>query len=120
MKINLSIWIASSLLLLAMTTAYAQAPSLNLPPPPMQPLIILFKNITRQDQFRLVADAVKASKRVDDFMMKRAQRGLIEYDGRFFGEASQLMNELQQATAGKLKLESKTKPDGGLEIIITP
>ncbi|MDO8528169.1 MAG: hypothetical protein Q7T03_10865 [Deltaproteobacteria bacterium] len=107
------------LVLLVCSPVFAESPSIALPDVPTLPLTVVFKNITRQDQFQLVVQTLKQSKRVDPFVMKRAQRGLIEYEGRFFGESSTLMDALQQAVQEKFKVESKPKGDG-LEILVTP
>ena len=107
-----------TILLLAMTT-FAQTPSLNLPPPPTQPLSVVFKNITKQDQFRLVLQALKKSKRVEQLVMARAERGFIEYKGRFFGEPDSLQQELQYSIEGKVNIEFKPKSDASLEILVT-
>ena len=98
----------------------AQSPSLNLPPVPTQSLTVVFKNVVHQDQVRLVLESLKSSKRTEVFVMKRAQRGMIEYGGRYFGEANSLLDLLQQSVQDKLKLESKQKSDGDLEITVTP
>ncbi|MDP2600649.1 MAG: hypothetical protein Q8P84_07975 [Deltaproteobacteria bacterium] len=91
-----------------------------MPPPPSQPLTVIFKNVTRNDLFRVFTDALKQSKRVENFVMVKAQRGFMEYKGELVGDGEPLMEILKEAVGDKLKLESKPKPDGGLEIIVTP
>ncbi|OGQ05711.1 MAG: hypothetical protein A3F82_05095 [Deltaproteobacteria bacterium RIFCSPLOWO2_12_FULL_44_12] len=99
--------------------AFAQAPSLNLPEMPKQSLTVIFKDITKHDQFKMVMQAIKQSKRVSPFVMKRAQRGYIEYEGKFFGESESFLEMINQAVLGKLRIDSKPKGGEGLEITVT-
>ncbi|MBI5299242.1 MAG: hypothetical protein HY877_02970 [Deltaproteobacteria bacterium] len=100
--------------------AFAQTPSLNLPALPTQPLTVVFKNITQHNLFQSALNALKKSKRVEQFVMVRAERGFVEYHGRYFGENDLLLQVLQTQTEGKLNFELKPKSDDGLEILITP
>ena len=102
-----------------MTVSYAQGPSLNLPPTPSQPVTIIFKEVTHRDLFQLAFQTIKESKRTENLVMARAQRGYIEYKGDFFGDAASFLEMLHQAVAEKLKVEMKQK-GGGLEILVTP
>lgn len=97
---------------------FAQAPSLNLPPVPSQPLTVIFKNVTRNDLFHVFTDALKQSKRVENFVMVKAQRGFIEYKGNLVGDGESLMEILKEAVGDKLTLEMKPKA-AGLELIVT-
>ena len=104
---------------LLVSSVVAQAPSLNLPEMPKQNLTVIFKDITKHDQFNLVIQALKQSKRVDPFVMTRAHRGYIEYEGKFFGESESLLETIQMSAEGGLKIDSKPKGKDGLEIVIT-
>ncbi|OGQ45452.1 MAG: hypothetical protein A3H42_02000 [Deltaproteobacteria bacterium RIFCSPLOWO2_02_FULL_46_8] len=100
-------------------TSFAQTPSLNLPDLPTQPLTVVFKNVTQHNLFQSALNALKKSKRVEHLVMVRAERGFIEYHGRYFGESDLLLQVLQSGTEGRLNFELKPKSDGGLEILIT-
>lgn len=108
------------IIMLIAITSFAQPPSLNLPALPTQPLTVVFKNVTQHNLFQSALDAFKKSKRVEQFVMFRAERSFIEYHGRYFGENDSLLQSLQGETGGKLNFELKPKSDGGLEILVTP
>lgn len=103
---------------LVLGPAFAQSPSLNLPPPPSQPLTVIVKNVTRNDLFRVFTDALKQSKRVENFVMVKGQRGFIEYKGDFFGDSESFLAVLKEAVGEKLMLEMKPKA-AGLELLVT-
>lgn len=110
--------IALSVALFA-TTIHAESPSLNLPAVPTLPITVIFKDVTRNDLFRLVIGAIQQSKRVDNFVMARAQRGYIEYKGELVGDNESFLAIVQQAVGDKLKVEIKSK-SSNVELIVAP
>jgi len=98
--------------------ARAQAPSLNLPPVPSETVVVIFKNVTRNDLFRVFTDALKQSKRVENFVMAKAQRGFIEYKGDFFGDSESFLTVMKEAVGDKLNIEMKPKA-AGIELLVT-
>lgn len=110
------------LVLLFLRPALAQTPPPNLAPSeiPSKPLTVIFKDITRGDLFRLVEQTLKENQKVKPFIMRRAQRGLIEYEGLYAGEKSELVDLLAQTLSGKFSIRSQSRGEEGLEIILTP
>lgn len=110
------------LVLLLLRPAWAQTPPPNLAPSeiPGKPLVVIFKDITRGDLFRLAEQALKGSQKVKPFVMRRAQRGLIEYEGLYAGEKTELIDLLAQAVSGKASIRSQSRGEEGLEILLTP
>ena len=110
------VFLAASAVLRAQTLP----PNLALGEIPSKPLTVIFKDMTRGDLFRLVERTLKENQKVKPFIMRRAQRGLIEYEGLYSGEKSELIDLLAQAVSGKVSLRSQSKGEEGLEILITP
>lgn len=121
-KVFLALLLSAVALAPALSQALAQTPPPNLAPSelPNKPLTVIFKEITRGDLFRLVEQTLKENQKVKPFVMRRAQRGLIEYEGLYAGEKSELVDLLAQAVSGKASLRSQSRGEEGLEITLTP
>lgn len=97
------------LLLLVPGPVFAQEPA--------KQLTVIFKDVTQHDSVSLVTFTLKQTKRVNPFVMKKAQRGFIEYEGRYVGPEGELVEMLNIAIKDKLQMETKNL-ENGLEITL--
>lgn len=111
-----------AILVLLSWAVWAQTLPPNLGPSeiPSKPLTVIFKDITRHELFRLVEQGLRQNQLVKPFVMRRAQRGLVEYEGLYAGEKGVLLDALGQTVAGRVAIQSRSKGEQGLEITITP
>lgn len=86
---------------------------------PSKPLTLIIKDVTRNDLFRLVLTSLKQSQRVKPLVMRRAQRGFIEYGGLYSGERGSLADIILQNSGGKLHVASRPTGENGLEIVVS-
>lgn len=82
-------------------------------------LTITFKDIVKYDQFQLVNITLQQLRRVEPFVMIRAQRGQIVYEGEYIGDAESLIDSLRQSVGQQLKVDWK-QTEERLEIVVTP
>ncbi len=80
---------------------------------------ILFKDITRFDDFNFIQQYLKQTKKVDTFVMSRAKRGLIEYQGDFSGSDEEFLETMKAAANGRFQIELQ-REEGGLTITLSP
>jgi len=81
-------------------------------------LTVIFKDITQYDLVRSVLLTIQQTKMVDAFAMKRAKRGLIEYEGNLNASEKDFQEMLSTSVRDKLNIEA-TQKETGLEIVLT-
>ena len=82
-------------------------------------LTLIFKDITLNQDVRLVMQILTQSQRVENLVMREGKRNHIVYEGLFEGEAETLVQMLGDSIGGRFKMEVQSK-EGGLEIILQP
>lgn len=101
-------------LLLLSNLAFAQAPVLE-----SKPLTVIFKDVTQHDLLKLTVETLKKSQQVEPLVMRRAQRGFVEYEGLYSGDQEALLGVLNSAVGDKLSVQAHPAPSEGLEILVT-
>lgn len=108
------------ILFLTGSVALAQLPSTSDPIVlPDKELSVILKDITQHEIFEEVRKALWKSKVVRPFAMTKAQRGYIEFSGKYSGDKEALLKILHDSVGGKLNIQAKSKEADALEILIT-
>lgn len=108
------------ILFLTGSVAFAQVPSSGDPMVlPDKELSVIFKDVTQHQIFEEVRGALWKSKVVRPFVMTKAQRGYIEFSGKYSGDKEALLKILHASVGGKLNIQAKSKEADALEVLIT-
>lgn len=99
-------------LLLLSSLAFAQTQE-------SKPLTVIFKDVTQHDLLKLTVETLKTSKQVEPLVMRRAQRGFVEYEGLYSGDQEALLGVLNSAVGDKLSVQARPVASEGLEILVT-
>lgn len=86
---------------------------------PNLPLTVIFKEVMRQADVQSVLRALEQTQVVKSMAMYRAQRGLIEYRGHYFGEIEFIMKTLRMNIGSQIALKTRGGGANGLEILVT-
>lgn len=82
-------------------------------------LSVTFKDIVKYDQLQLVNITLQQLRRVEPFVMTKAKRGEIVYEGEYIGDAASLIDSLRQSVGQQLKVDWK-QTEEKLEIVVMP
>ena len=86
------------------------------PVTPDKHLIVIFKDLTRHELVKRVLQVMDDSRVVRPFHMVRADRGLIFYEGLYYGDENYLLTRIGEAIRGKLDMQIHHLPGNALEL----